>query len=100
MKRGLLLLTTAALALALSGCGGKPAPETEPSPPPEAPLAWETLTVELSKEGQATQDLLSAVRELPAPLAAALAKHDPIKKYRPVACEPCAINCPYARKQL
>ncbi|MDD3346210.1 PhnD/SsuA/transferrin family substrate-binding protein [Oscillibacter sp.] len=75
MKRGLLLLTTAALALALSGCGGKPAPETEPSPPPEAPLAWETLTVELSKEGQATQDLLSAVRELPAPLAAALANH-------------------------
>jgi len=47
----------------------------------------------------------SAVNEIPQgeitkdSLAAALAKHDPIKKYRPVACEPCAINCPYARQQ-
>lgn len=32
-------------------------------------------------------------------LAAALKEHDPIKKYRPVACEPCVINCPYGRKQ-
>jgi len=32
-------------------------------------------------------------------LAAALVKHDPIKKYRPVACEPCVINCPYSREQ-
>ena len=29
-------------------------------------------------------------------LAAALKKHDPIKKYRPVACEPCMIKCPYS----
>lgn len=26
----------------------------------------------------------------------ALTKHDPIKKYRPVVCEPCVINCPYS----
>ncbi len=32
-------------------------------------------------------------------LAAALVKHDPIKKYRPAACEPCVINCPYSREQ-
>lgn len=32
-------------------------------------------------------------------LAAALKKHDPIKKYRPVACEPCVLVCPYARAQ-
>jgi epoxyqueuosine reductase QueG len=31
-------------------------------------------------------------------LASALKKHDPIKKYRPVACEPCMIECPYAIK--
>ena len=30
-------------------------------------------------------------------LEAALKKHDPIKKYRPVACEPCVIQCPYSR---
>jgi epoxyqueuosine reductase QueG len=29
-------------------------------------------------------------------LATALKKHDPIKKYRPVACEPCMIACPYS----
>jgi epoxyqueuosine reductase len=29
-------------------------------------------------------------------LASALKKHDPIKKYRPVACEPCMIECPYS----
>jgi epoxyqueuosine reductase QueG len=29
-------------------------------------------------------------------LADALKKHDPIKKYRPVACEPCMIKCPYS----
>mgnify|MGYP001116925452 FL=1 len=32
-------------------------------------------------------------------LAAALKKHDPIKKYRPVACEPCVLVCPYACAQ-
>ena len=32
-------------------------------------------------------------------LANALVKHDPIKKYRPVTCEPCLINCPYSREQ-
>lgn len=32
-------------------------------------------------------------------LATALKKHDPIKKYRPVACEPCVLVCPYARAQ-
>jgi epoxyqueuosine reductase QueG len=31
-----------------------------------------------------------------AKLAAALKKHDPIKKYRPVACEPCMTACPYS----
>jgi hypothetical protein len=31
-------------------------------------------------------------------LAEALKKHDPIKKYRPMACEPCVINCPYSQK--
>lgn len=47
----------------------------------------------------------SAVNEIPQGdvtkenLANALAKHDPIKKYRPVACEPCALNCPYSREQ-
>ena len=30
-------------------------------------------------------------------LAAALKKHDPIKKYRPVVCEPCVITCPYSK---
>lgn len=29
-------------------------------------------------------------------LADALKKHDPIKKYRPVSCEPCMIECPYS----
>jgi epoxyqueuosine reductase QueG len=29
-------------------------------------------------------------------LGDALKKHDPIKKYRPVACEPCMIECPYS----
>ena len=29
-------------------------------------------------------------------LGNALKKHDPIKKYRPVACEPCMIECPYS----
>ncbi len=29
-------------------------------------------------------------------LAEALKKHDPIKKYRPVACEPCMVECPYS----
>ncbi len=29
-------------------------------------------------------------------LAAALRRHDPIKKYRPVVAEPCVINCPLA----
>lgn len=32
-------------------------------------------------------------------LAAALKKHDPIKKYRPVVCEPCVLDCPYSRAQ-
>ncbi|MFA6566844.1 MAG: 4Fe-4S binding protein [Victivallales bacterium] len=30
-------------------------------------------------------------------LSTALKKHDPIKKYRPVVCEPCVIGCPYSR---
>jgi epoxyqueuosine reductase QueG len=29
-------------------------------------------------------------------LGKALKKHDPVKKYRPVACEPCMIECPYS----
>ncbi len=33
----------------------------------------------------------------PETLSAALKKHDPIKKYRPVVCEPCVIECPYSR---
>jgi epoxyqueuosine reductase QueG len=33
-----------------------------------------------------------------ASLAEALKKHDPIKKYRPMACEPCVIKCPYSLK--
>jgi epoxyqueuosine reductase QueG len=32
----------------------------------------------------------------PETLSAALKKHDPIKKYRPVVCEPCVIGCPYS----
>lgn len=32
-------------------------------------------------------------------LTDALVKHDPIKKYRPVTCEPCVIDCPYSRAQ-
>jgi epoxyqueuosine reductase QueG len=30
-------------------------------------------------------------------LATALKKHDPIKKYRPVVCEPCVLECPYSK---
>lgn len=32
-------------------------------------------------------------------LSEALKKHDPVKKYRPVACEPCMIKCPYSCDQ-
>ncbi|MFA5205737.1 MAG: hypothetical protein WC708_15175 [Lentisphaeria bacterium] len=52
------------------------------------------------------QFLGSVLDEIPegeitaAGLAAALRKHDPIKKYRPVACEPCVLVCPYARESL
>jgi ferredoxin len=28
----------------------------------------------------------------------ALKKHDPIKKYRPVVCEPCMLECPYSQE--
>lgn len=34
-----------------------------------------------------------------ATLAEALKKHDPVKKYRPVSCEPCMTSCPYSRVQ-
>ena len=44
-------------------------------------------------------DVLPEGKITPESLGAALKKHDPIKKYRPVACEPCAIECPYARAQ-
>ncbi|MCK5844373.1 MAG: hypothetical protein KAG97_06675 [Victivallales bacterium] len=30
-------------------------------------------------------------------LKRALKKHDPIKKYRPVVCEPCMLACPYSK---
>ncbi len=34
----------------------------------------------------------------PESLGNALRKHDIIKKYRPVVCEPCVIKCPYSTK--
>lgn len=74
MKRGLLLLTTALLAVTLVGCAGKPQAEEETVPPAEeAPLRLESLAVELPKSGQDTQALLKAVRELPEALRQALA---------------------------
>ena len=33
----------------------------------------------------------------PESLENALKKHDPIKKYRPVVCEPCVLACPYSK---
>jgi ferredoxin len=33
----------------------------------------------------------------PETLTKALEKHDPIKKYRPVVCEPCVLACPYSK---
>ena len=39
-------------------------------------------------------DLPAPAEITPEALASALRQHDPIKKYRPVAAEPCVLNCP------
>jgi len=39
-------------------------------------------------------DLPAPAEITPDALASALRQHDPIKKYRPVAAEPCVLNCP------
>lgn len=70
MKSAWLLLTTLLLAVSLAGCGPSgEAPEEEE----EAPLALETLTVEIQRRGQDAGQLLEAVRRLPEALRGALA---------------------------